>query len=161
MLFRLRSAVSQENRNELPRQASELHGYQASYDPCLVLVAKPAGIAMNSRTRKKWLMATLVALIAGILFTVGLRGWHRSEAAAYRTFTSPDKRFQIIVFRDPAIFAMPGHGSDASGYFQLRDTRTGEVLRESKVEMVQLVDRVDWSSTTVDVRLLAEWSLPQ
>ncbi len=56
---------------------------------------------------------------------------------------------------------MPGQSSDAPGYFQLHDARTGRVLRERSVEMVQLVDRIEWSTTNVDVRLLADWSLPQ
>ena len=116
---------------------------------------------MNSRTNKKWLMTVLTALILVALTAVGFRYWQWSEAEAYRIFNSPDKRFQIVVLRNPAIFAMPGHSSDSPGYFQLRDARSGLVLRESKVEMVQLVDRVEWSPTHVNVRLLAEWSLPQ
>jgi hypothetical protein len=116
---------------------------------------------MNSRANKKWLMTALAALIVVALGVVGFRYWQKSGAEVYRVFNSPDKQFQIVVFRNPAIFAMPGHSSDSPGYFQLRDTRSGLVLRESKVEMVQLVDQVEWSETHVDVRLLAEWSLPK
>ena len=36
----------------------------------------------------------------------------------------------------------------------------GQVLRERSVDMVQLVDRIEWSPTRVEVRLLADWVLP-
>lgn len=116
---------------------------------------------MNSRTHKKWMMTSIAALILVAMGAVGFRYWQKSPAEVYRIFNSPDKQFQIVVLRSPALFAMPGHSSDSPGYFQLRDTRSGLVLRESKVEMVQLVDQVEWSATHVDVRLLAEWGLPQ
>jgi hypothetical protein len=116
---------------------------------------------MITRTVPKWLVVVLAVLIVGVLVAFGLRAWRRSGAEEYRTFASPDGRFQIVVYRIPTGVAMPGQSSDAPGYFQLRDTRTGRVLRERSVEMVQLVDRIEWSPTNVDVRLLAEWSLPQ
>jgi hypothetical protein len=116
---------------------------------------------MSIRTFPRWLMAVLVVLVVGVFIAFGLRAWRRSSAEEYRAFASPDGRFQIVVSRIPTGFAMPGQSSDASGYFQLRDTRTGRVLRERSVEMIQLVDRIEWSPTNVDVRLLADWSLPQ
>ena len=73
---------------------------------------------------------------------------------------SPDGRYQIVVSRIPSRLAMPGQGSDAPGVVQLREVRTGRVLRECEVEMVQLVGQVTWSATNVDVHLVAEWRLP-
>jgi hypothetical protein len=116
---------------------------------------------MSTRTFPKRLVAVLAVLIVGVFVALGLRAWRRSGAEEYRRFASPDGRFQIVVFRIPSRVSMPGQSSDAPGYFQLRDARTGRVLRESSVEMVQLVDRIEWSPTNVDVRLLADWSLPQ
>ena len=116
---------------------------------------------MSTRTFPRQLVAILAVLIVGVLVASGLRAWRRSGAEEYRTFASPNGRFQIVVFRIPSRVAMPGQSSDSPGYFQLRDARTGRVLRESSVEMVQLVDRIEWSPTNVDVRLLADWSLPK
>lgn len=116
---------------------------------------------MNFRITPKWLRKALTVLIVGALVAICLQAWQRSGAEVYRTFPSPDNHFQIVVFRNPAKLTMPGQGSDASGYFQLRDSRSCQVLNESPVEMVQLVDQVEWSSTSVNVRLLANWSLPQ
>ena len=106
-------------------------------------------------------MAALAVLVLGVLVAFSLRAWRRSGAEEYRTFASPDGRFQIVVYRIPTGDAMPGQSSDAPGYFQLRDVRTSRVLHERSVEMVQLVDRIEWSPTNVDVRLLADWKLPQ
>ena len=106
-------------------------------------------------------MAVLAVLIVGVLVAFSLRAWRWSGAEEYRTFASPDGRFQIVVYRIPSRIAMPGQSSDSPGYFQLRDARTGRTLRERSVEMVQLVDRIEWSPTNVDVGLLENWSLPQ
>ena len=125
------------------------------------LSVRPLRTRMTTRTFPKWLMAVLAVLVLGVLVAFGLRAWRRSGAEEYRTFASPDGRFQIVVYRIPTGVAMPGQSSDAPGYFQLRDARTGRVVRETSVERVQLVDRIEWSATNVDVRLLADWSLPQ
>jgi len=116
---------------------------------------------MSTRGFSKRLMMVLAVLSVGMLVAFGLHALRRSGAKEYRTFASPDGRFQIVVYRIPSLIAMPGQSSDSPGYFQLRDARTGRVLQERSVEMVQLVDWVEWSRTNVDVRLLADWSLPQ
>ena len=116
---------------------------------------------MSIRNFPRWSVVVLVILVAGVLIAFGLRAWQRSGAEEYRTFDSPDGRFQIVVFRMPSRFSMPGQSSDAPGYVQLRDTRTGQVLQERSVGMVQLVDHIDWSPTNADIRLLADWRLPQ
>jgi hypothetical protein len=54
---------------------------------------------------------------------------------------------------------MPGQGGDAPGRVQLRN-RGGEVLRQVDVEMVQLVDQVEWTDRKVWIKLVAEWELP-
>ena len=99
---------------------------------------------MNTRMFIRKLTTVLIVLVVGVLVTFALRAWRQSAAEEYRLFTSPDGRFQIVVYRKPSQVAMPGQGSDAPGYFQLRDLRTGRVLRERSVEMVQLIDRIDW-----------------
>ena len=110
---------------------------------------------------RKWPIAVFVVFVLASLVAYGLRALRKSAAEEYRTFASPDGRFQIVVYRIPSPVAMPGQSSDAPGYFQLRDTRTSRVLQERSVEMVQLVDRIEWSPTNVEVRLLADWRLPQ
>jgi hypothetical protein len=115
----------------------------------------------HARALIKPLIMSCSALLLAAVLVFGLRAWRRAPAEEYRTFAGPDGRFQIVVYRVPMNFACPGQGSDAPGYLQLRDGRTGRVLRERAVEMVQQVDQIDWSPTNVDVRFLADWNLPK
>ena len=107
---------------------------------------------------RKWLFGFL---FIGTVVVVTFMLFRRLSATEHRRYSSPDGRFQIVVFRFPMFFAMPGQGSDAPGYFQLLDTRTGRVLREQKVGMVQEVDQIHWSATNVVGRIFADWSLPK
>ncbi len=116
---------------------------------------------MNNRKFSKRLIVALGVATVAAAMVFGFRTWRRSGAEEYRTFASPDGRFQIVVYRIPSRSSFPGQSSDAPGYFQLLDARTGRVLRERSVEMVQLVDQIEWSPTNVGVRLLADWRLPQ
>lgn len=78
----------------------------------------------------------------------------------YASFTRPDGNYRVVVLRTsvwPAL--MPGQASDAPGRVQLYD-RYGKLLRETKVEMVQLVEHVDWAEKKVRIKLVAEWDLP-
>lgn len=107
---------------------------------------------------QKWRLGFIVLGIASVVIFMLLR---QPKGEEYRRYSSPDGRFEIVVFRIPTAFAMPGGSSDAPGYFQLLDTKTGRVLHKQDVEMVQLVDQVTWSDTNVEIRLLADWSLPK
>jgi hypothetical protein len=108
---------------------------------------------------------TLLAVL-GVLVLVGLAGpfllWGGGSPAMeeYRSFPSPDGRFRIVVLRAPLTAAMPGQAGDAPGAVRLYDS-SGKLLHETKVEMVQLVDQVDWQPGRVAVKLVADWDLPQ
>ncbi len=54
---------------------------------------------------------------------------------------------------------MPGQAGDAQGMVRLYD-RHGRLLQETQVDMVQLVDQVDWTESMVRIKLIAEWPLP-
>jgi hypothetical protein len=53
---------------------------------------------------------------------------------------------------------MPGQSGDAPGTVRLHD-RSGRVLRETDVDMVQRVDHVEWDADSVHVKLVADWPL--
>jgi hypothetical protein len=55
---------------------------------------------------------------------------------------------------------MPGQSSDAPGFVRLYDLRSGRILQEKDVEMVQLIDQFEWSSTNLYIKLFADWKLP-
>jgi peroxiredoxin len=107
---------------------------------------------------RKWIVGLVFVIVVLALTLMLVR---RSKGEEYRRYSSPDGRFRVVVFRIPSAFAMPGGSSDAPGYIQLKDAKTGRVLREQEVELVQLVDHVEWSATNVCIRLLADWSLPE
>jgi hypothetical protein len=53
---------------------------------------------------------------------------------------------------------MPGQAGDAPGVVRLYD-RTGRLLAEADVEMVQLVESVDWSNDKASIKLVVDWDL--
>lgn len=114
-------------------------------------------MALNTMSPRKWIVGLVFVIVVLALTLLLVR---RSKGEEYRRYSSLDGRFQVVVFRLPGAFAMPGGSPDAPGYIQLRDAQTGRVLHEQEVEMVQLVDHVEWSATNVYIRLLANWSLP-
>ena len=101
----------------------------------------------------------MVCLAASLLAAA----WHGPAAGGteevYREFVGPNGAYRVIVLRRPLPFAMPGQGSDAPGLVRLLDG-DGHVLREMQLEMVQLVDRVEWSHHRVHIPLIADWPLP-
>jgi hypothetical protein len=84
--------------------------------------------------------------------------WPREELHA--TFASPDGQYRVEVYRRPAWPGLfPGQASDAPGRAVLLD-RSGRVLGQANVEMVQLVDAVEWGEHSASIRAIAQWRLP-
>ena len=54
---------------------------------------------------------------------------------------------------------MPGQAGDAPGVVRLYD-RQGRLLHETRVDMVQRVQKVEWTEKAVGIKLVADWSLP-
>lgn len=105
----------------------------------------------RKRTTALTLGLALLALIAALLYFGS--AWLPEQE--YRSFPSPDGRHRIVVYRQTMLpSVMPGQSGDAPGTLRLYDDR-GRVLNEARVEMDQLVDRVDWEEQRV-----AEWELP-
>jgi hypothetical protein len=113
---------------------------------------------------RTWLLTRLAlgflaAVVLAIVVVTVLR-FDKSSTKEYRRFISPDGNFAIVVFRKSQLIdPMPGGSGDASGTVCLVDAHNGTLLEQKKVEMVQTIDRVTWSSTNVDIRLFADWKL--
>jgi len=75
-----------------------------------------------------------------------------------RTFSRPDGAYRVVLLRRPLPATMPGQAGDAPGVVRLYD-RTGRLLAEADVEMVQLVESVDWSNDKASIKLVVEWDL--
>jgi len=98
----------------------------------------------------------VIVLILTILFI-----FKSQKKTVHRSYSSPDKKFKLVVYSYWRLIATPGSGSDAKGLLCLYDERTGKELERCKVDIVQEVDQIEWSSTNVCVKLIADWPLPK
>jgi len=105
-----------------------------------------------------WAVTLLLVMAAAV---AGIRSHRRARASEYRSYASPDGRFRFVVYRIPSFLAMPGQGSDAPGFVRLYDLRSGRMLHEKDVEMVQMIDQFEWSPTNLYIKLFTDWRLPQ
>ena len=97
------------------------------------------------------------AMAAALLATYFLTDAFAEEVSR---LDSPDGHYQLIVYRRPRLYAMPGQGSDAPGYVVLIDNN-GNVLQRREVEMVQLISKPRWTERRVRMKLLFDWPLPE
>jgi len=77
-----------------------------------------------------------------------------------RSYTSPDGRFKMVVYRTPLPIAMPGQSGDAPGFVRLYEVKSGRILEQKDVQMVQLIDQFEWSPTNLYIKFFADWKLP-
>ena len=98
------------------------------------------------------LVAAMLACAAGGLPAVG------AEPELYRVFVRPDGAYRVVVLRRPQAFAMPGQAGDAPGIVQLFD-RDGHLLNQADINMVQMVEAVDWSDHRARIKRLVDWPL--
>lgn len=110
---------------------------------------------------QRYWMPALVALSLALVLASALGlVWLRFEEP-YVDFPSPDGRYKVLVYRRPGLLAMaPGQSGDAPGRVLLVDSK-GHVLKESPVEMVQLVEVPAWRADAVEVRPFGDWPLPR
>jgi len=107
------------------------------------------------KRRFLWLILAGLGLIA-----LGLWLRQRDSLEEYLTFTRPDGRYRVVVMRRlVSRRMMPGQSGDAPGVLRLYD-RNGKLLAETTIEMVQLAQKVEWGDKTVEIPLIAKWSLP-
>jgi hypothetical protein len=118
---------------------------------------EPALSTDSARHRRR---LALAALLCCVVIAAGAITYARLRPSEYATFTRPDGNYRVVVLRRTVWPAMlPGQSGDAPGTVQLQDRR-GRVLHQVDVAMVQLVDQVEWSDRKVDIKLVAEWDLP-
>jgi hypothetical protein len=80
----------------------------------------------------------------------------------YSTFTRPDGKYRVVVSKKTTFLNLKptiGGSSDAPGVVRLYDQQ-GKLLQETKVDMVQQVESVEWPPKGVYIKLIAEWALP-
>lgn len=104
-----------------------------------------------------------VILCVVVLVLLGPRCYVVLTAQEYNSFSSPDGRFKIVVFRAPQLLAMPGDSGGAPGYVCLREARTGKSLRREFIGMVGRIDEegITWTTTNVEINSVGDWNLPR
>ena len=95
----------------------------------------------------------LVGTVVLLIFTVAYCLWWRGFE--YRRHYSPDNKVCLEVRRDIVLFLPPGQAGDAPGWILLK--RDNKVIKETRVEMVSLVETPEWSPHHVSVKLILEW----
>jgi hypothetical protein len=117
---------------------------------------------MMNRTHKTKVVAASIAMVVFLIVVFSVAWLTRGiPGSEYRNFPSPDRRFKVAVYRTPERWgAFPGQSGDAPGTVCLFDSKTGKLLKRREVEMVQLIDRVEWSATNVSIPLFVDWALP-
>ena len=107
--------------------------------------------------------AAPLAVLVALLVLGGFAWMATTRLERYATFERPDHRYQVVVLRKrsgwPGGVGRPGQSGDAPGEVRLVD-RSGHVLESSSVDMVQVVDNVDWQDKHVVIKLVADWPLP-
>jgi hypothetical protein len=107
--------------------------------------------------KKIILLCLIIVLGLGVFSLTPLKKMCCSSQ--YKTFESPSGNYHVSVFSIPMIpMIMPGGAGDTAGFVQLID-KNGNVLKEKDVEMVQLIDEVNWSDKKVSIPLFTEWPL--
>lgn len=107
---------------------------------------------------KRLSVIILAASVFAALLVFRSGNFHGQE---YRSFDSPDGRFKVVVYRSRYWQPMmPGQSGDAPGTVRLYEMSSGKLLEQTRVEMVQLVELPEWSSTNVNIKLVADWQLP-
>ena len=105
-------------------------------------------------------MRHLIQIVSIVVVCIAVALYLKPRSSRYREFTSPDNQYLIVVNRQPEAFTMPGQSSDAPGTVVLMRKVDGLELRRAKVEMVQMIDRVEWHPNHVNIGLFAVWPLP-
>lgn len=86
--------------------------------------------------------------------------WNSERGGEYRTFSSPDGRYKVVVVRSRTFLRMmPGQSSDAPGWVEIYDVQRGKLIGRKRVEMVQMVDEAEWTDTNVQIKFVGEWPL--
>ncbi len=108
---------------------------------------------------KRWKLTALILLLV-IASAAGYGFWRQRRLEIYQKISSPDARYYLLVYRRPLWPAtMPGQAGDAPGVVRLYD-RSGRLLNEAPIDMVQHLNDLEWSAHKVEVPLVFRFSLP-
>lgn len=120
---------------------------------------------MIKRSRKLRFLTLLLTFAAVLYVAREVSRWQRWHFTHYRSWNSPDRQYIVNLYRNNIfafIPAAPGGGSDAPGFVELIDAKTGEVLEETDIGMVQNLSYIYWTRDECQLEsILPDWKLPR
>jgi hypothetical protein len=135
------------------------HSYLNRLSDILFLLSLVVAFIFAVLSFSRWRSLVALTIVALSVWWSGGRAF----AIYHSTKPSPDGKYNLVTFSMPMLFAFPGQGGDASGYVQLQD-RSGKVLNEGYVDMVQIVYDAEWSVHEVQIGRgdgSYTWNLPE
>ncbi len=110
------------------------------------------------KPRKLILIVSITTLTVGLITLATNK--HVQKACClsrYKTFDSPHSGHSVEVYKLYTPFSiMPGSTGDSPGYVRLFSP-SGELINETYIEMVQLVETVEWSTDQMSIKFVADW----
>ena len=114
----------------------------------------------NKSAFKSLSLIVVLLIIAGGLLG-GLFMFSDLMMEEYATFNSPDGKYKIVVMRSKEFLGTaPGQAGDSPGEVRLYNKK-GDLLEKTEVEMVQLVENVEWTDKSAYIKLVVDWNLPE
>lgn len=101
---------------------------------------------------KNRLFFRIAAIFAGLFIFAVI--FFKSRGDVYKTIYSPDRQFRLVVTKNQSVFSVlpvfPGGGGDFPGVVTVSKFTAGDwvELNSTSVEMVNIIDQVDWSSSS-------------
>jgi hypothetical protein len=116
-----------------------------------------------ARYKQRLLVIAGVVVLAGLACVVfsSARFQTLCCASEWRRYVEPNGNYEIVVYRLPQWFALPGSSGDARGVVRLVKKIQGraKVEQSTEVEMIQTVSEPEWSPDRVVIKLIADWPL--
>ena len=105
-------------------------------------------------------MHRLVLAAVVPLALLGVAAGFALRPEVYKEYTNPGRQYTVVIYRYPSLFAMPGQSGDGRGKIVLRRNSDGRTIGKMPLEMVQLISRVEWQPTFVDLGPVGTLPLP-
>ena len=113
------------------------------------------------------IFAALILLFVAVIITLKTVGSRLvtthliSNATPWQAEVSADRRFQIVPYRYPLYNDIPEILGFGQGFVELQLVASGKVLERKQVEDLAAINCFRWTSNTVSICDVVEWSLPQ
>ena len=103
--------------------------------------------------KHKYSLIAFSIIILSILFL-----FIRPRNQVYLSIESPDSQYKVVVTKNAEWFIFPGGSSDMAGTVYLKNSQN-RVIHKIPIDIVQQVEKVDWTSHSVHIKGVVDWKL--